>query len=186
MARKPMSEKLKETIKKEFNYKCAICGSDNPHMHHIDENHANDEIDNLLPLCPNCHLSDQHNPTRKIEIPQLQLFRKYKDPAILKPQFHPIYKRILFLELLSEDNKLDDNVKELMKFIETFEKGTFYAEKIEELIAYNFVVSFSMNESSVERENRNRERNIKHKEYIIKNRDKAIDLIIELLRYQKW
>ena len=39
--------------------KCAICGyEDEPkilEVHHIDENHNNNDIENLIILCPNCH-----------------------------------------------------------------------------------------------------------------------------------
>ena len=38
--------------------KCAICGLDEEcilEVHHIDENHENNDIDNLIILCANCH-----------------------------------------------------------------------------------------------------------------------------------
>jgi 5-methylcytosine-specific restriction endonuclease McrA len=54
---------LREAVLKSYNHRCAICGSDHPQIHHIDENPGNNDELNLLPLCPNCHLTDQHNPT---------------------------------------------------------------------------------------------------------------------------
>lgn len=37
-------------------HKCAVCGfEDVIHVHHIDENRDNNNIDNLIPLCPNHH-----------------------------------------------------------------------------------------------------------------------------------
>ena len=103
MARVSILKKTSEALHDEYNHRCAICGSDRPQLHHIDENHANNDLLNLLPLCPNCHLRDQHNPTRKVEVPKLQLFRKYKDPAVLKPQFHPMFIRQQFLATVGDD-----------------------------------------------------------------------------------
>ena len=38
--------------------KCAVCGIDEEcvlEVHHVDENHDNNDIDNLIILCANCH-----------------------------------------------------------------------------------------------------------------------------------
>ncbi len=57
---------VRDKILAEFNHRCAVCGADRPHIDHIDEDPSNNEPMNLLPLCPNCHLTDKHNPTSKI------------------------------------------------------------------------------------------------------------------------
>jgi hypothetical protein len=79
-------KQIREQVLVEFNHRCAVCGADRPQVHHIDEDPSNNEPLNLLPLCPNCHLIDQHNPTGGMEIPKLLLFRRFKDPAILRCQ----------------------------------------------------------------------------------------------------
>ena len=42
-----------------YEHKCAICGYDEYkeilEVHHIDENRTNNELSNLIILCPNCH-----------------------------------------------------------------------------------------------------------------------------------
>lgn len=42
-----------------YEHKCMVCGYDEDErileVHHIDENHNNNDIDNLCILCPNCH-----------------------------------------------------------------------------------------------------------------------------------
>lgn len=42
-----------------FEHKCVICGYDEDErileVHHIDEDHNNNDINNLCILCPNCH-----------------------------------------------------------------------------------------------------------------------------------
>jgi hypothetical protein len=138
MARKKITKETREKVLEEFNHRCARCGVDHPHLHHIDEDRSNSIVENLIPLCPNCHLTDQHNPTRKIEIEKLQLFRRYKDPAILKPQFHPIFIRMKFINDVKKGSdkthELDLATRELVSFIKMFEMGRFYSSKIEELI----------------------------------------------------
>ena len=192
MARKAMSEKLKDSVKKEFNYKCAICGNENPQIHHIDEDHSNNEINNLLPLCPNCHLSDQHSPTRKIDIPKLHLFRKYKDPTILKSQFHPLYQRSLFLDFIQENTEdvkdLYEKSESLIAFIKSLEMGSFYSHELEKLIkqdghAYSRSLSGGVDYGYEEVKKRN---NFDDRQKLIANKIKVMDLIIELLRYQNW
>jgi hypothetical protein len=38
------------------DYKCCICSENRiVHVHHFDENHNNNDILNLIPLCPTCH-----------------------------------------------------------------------------------------------------------------------------------
>lgn len=192
MARKTIPKNITEALHKEYDHRCAVCGGSSPHIHHIDEDPSNNEVLNLLPLCPNCHLRDQHNPTRKIDIGKLKLFRKYKDPAILKPQFHPIYTRQLFLETVTLSEEPIDDIKsqanELIEFIQSFEMGEFYGKRLAELIGplHNvFVMSFSSDPDPVyEKQLRTASRN--YRQHIISNRELACDLIIELLRYQIW
>jgi len=192
MTRKTLSDKLKDTIKKEFNYKCAICGKDNPHIHHIDEDHDNNIIDNLLPLCPNCHLTDQHSPTRKIEIPKLKLFRKYKDPTILKSQFHPLYTRSIFLDEIEINNEgveqLEIYVKEFVEFVDVLNMGKFYSKRFNELLKqrpHTYIRSLSGGRD-YEYERQRKIHNEEYRKQLIKNKEKTQDLIIELFRYQKW
>ena len=101
MSRAPLPKKIRDAVLAEYNHLCAVCGSTGPHVHHIDEDAENNDPQNLLPLCPNCHLRDQHNPTRRHEVGKLRLFRRYRDPAVLLPQFHPIYLRQTYLEEVS-------------------------------------------------------------------------------------
>ena len=76
-------QSIRAQVLEEFNHRCARCGVDHPQIHHIDETPSNNDPLNLIPSCANCHLIDEHNPTRKIEKGILKLFRTYKD-LILK------------------------------------------------------------------------------------------------------
>lgn len=58
-----------------FDYKCGMCGitieeyliknqknqTTVLHVHHIDYNKKNLDVDNLIPLCPRCHPKSNHN-----------------------------------------------------------------------------------------------------------------------------
>ncbi len=144
---------------------------------------------NLLPLCCNCHLRDQHNPARKIDIPKLQLFRKYKTPAILKPQFHPIYTRQLFLETIEVNEEcvreIESQAKELIQFIKLLEMGEFYSNKLNELIGpLNRALVSNMFDSKP-----NPQVGINNQDYrkkLIEKREPARTLLIEQLRFQDW
>lgn len=182
-------KKISEEVLKEFNYRCAKCGADHPHLHHIDEDPSNNSPLNLIPLCPNCHLIDQHNPTRSIDPKKLRLFREHKDPAILKPQFHPIFLRLQFLDIDDFDyslEELEDKAIELCDFILTFEKGHFYAKAIGSLIIpMDRIIVYEGHP----RYKSKKEKDAKTKEYCktLKNSRKQVHaLIVELLRFQSW
>ncbi len=132
MARKRTPKPTREAVLDEYSHRCAICGGDRPQIHHIDENPNNNDPMNLIPLCPNQHLSDQHNPTRQIPIPILKLFREYKDPAILKPQFKPIHDRMFYLYsfLTLSCLQIEEAQGELCDFIASLAMGACYKEKI--------------------------------------------------------
>lgn len=192
MARKPISKKIKETLFNEYGHRCAVCGGSHPHIHHIDEESSNNELENLLPLCPNCHLRDQHNPTRKVDIPKLKLFRKYKDPSILSPQFHPIYSRQLFLDEIEINEEattiLEQKVKELVEFISVFEMGEFYSKRIEKLLkAPSRMFAMSLGGGpDPEFERQRRKANLDSRQKMVENTSAVQSLLVELLRYQPW
>jgi len=123
-----------DAVLKEYNHRCSICGADRPQLHHIAEDPSNHEPLNLLPLCPNCHLSDQHNPTSRIDPGILVLFRKHKDPAILSPQFEPLYRRMKWLsdgiEKKLERDYLATRVVDLCQFVQSLEMGSYFSNRI--------------------------------------------------------
>lgn len=192
MTRESIPKKLRDTLLDEYDHRCAVCGGDRPHVHHIDEDATHNELSNLLPLCPNCHLRDQHNPTRKIDIPKLQIFRKFKDPAVLKPQFHPIYLRQTFLDTIipgdSSVGEIELLAKELIEFVHVLEMGEFYGKRLKELVGpLQNVFIMSLNAGpDPHYEKQRRHANQNYREKLISNREPAKALLVELLRYQSW
>lgn len=182
MAREAIPKGIRDKVLDEYDHRCAVCGSDRPHLHHIDEDNRNNAVENILPLCPNCHLRDQHNPTRKIEIPKLKLFRKYKNPAILKPQFHPLYLRMNYLDGVEENDhntdSLANSANELIEFIESWEMGSFYGKRIRELIGRNnsaFVMVLALGGGSDPTyERQKRQLQSEYRKSIIENSDAAL------------
>jgi hypothetical protein len=188
-ARIPIPAKISEKVLKEFNHRCAKCGTDNPHLHHIDENPSNNDPLNLIPLCPNCHLVDQHNPTRLVEPGKLRLFRIYKDPAILKPQFHALYIRFLFFESAETTYDIDELERkaiELLEFILTMEKGEFYAKVIGNLILPSDLINYNESRTRFVGIEKKIQRGLEYHQQLQAVKERVYELIIELLRFQSW
>jgi hypothetical protein len=196
MAKERIRDKnVEDRVKKEFNYRCAICGHDNPQIHHIDNCPSNNDPSNLIPLCPNHHLIDQHNPTQTYIPDIIKLFRKYKDPAILTPQFFPLFLRLRFL---TEVEQLEDDflllyrkAQVLARFLMALEMGTIYENEVFELITIpsdnrDFVENNLDPDLGEKIKKHHIELARMYKETIIINRDRVTDLIIEMLRYQNW
>jgi len=187
---------VKEQVLGEYSHRCAVCGGDNPQLHHIDGDNINNLVINLIPLCPNHHLIDQHNPTKKINTGILRLFRLCKDPTILSPQFNAIYERIQFLhssEAFGFD-VLKSKSSELIRFVRCLEMGDYYSKKLQELMDPPKIYRAScISNNPYENEQQDRTRKIEelnryndYLEQLNKNTDEITKLIIELLRFQKW
>jgi len=142
---------IRDKVLKEYHHKCAMCGRTEPHLHHIDENPSNNDIANLLPLCPNCHLQDTHDPTAPHDPDKLRLFRRCKDPFVLDHRFHPIWRRIQAFRaqgILVQENRWTKNYtvnsltgeinswQDLTNFVRTFQKGEYYADRLNDARAY--------------------------------------------------
>ena len=210
-------QKTRDQVLKEFRSKCAMCGMYDPQLHHIDEDPSNNDPINLIPLCPNCHLTDQHNPTQAIDPVKLRLFRQCKDPTILTPQFHPLFKRMRFLFEIQLDCDADQMIKqsdeattqswELVKFVEYLQMGEFYSNQIERLVRrpkrerasipqadYGDPDALCMSRQSrkvtadhqVRRPNPRESEAGRYCEQLCEVRDKVVELVLELIRYQRW
>jgi hypothetical protein len=135
--RKSIPKATEKAVLKEFRHLCAICGNPEPQLHHIDEDPSNNDTLNLLPLCPNCHLLDAHDPTSRPTPEKLKLFRKYKDPLILHPRFDPIFKRMEFLGdanmSVTDEVLFNHKHSDLLTFIECLEMGSYYRPKLLEI-----------------------------------------------------
>jgi hypothetical protein len=190
--RKQAPRAIRDQVLGEFNYRCAICGADHPQIHHIDHDPSNNDPINLIPLCPNCHLTDQHAPTKDTEPEKLRLFREYKDPTILKPQFHPLFVRLNFLKVIEDDSdtkELDKKATELIEFISELEMGTFYARRLTELIRKpRYASSTSLGERGSELRYREKQKEYdqEYRNQLYKARNTVYTLVVELLRYQPW
>jgi hypothetical protein len=182
-------QKISDKVLKEFNHRCAKCGADNPHLHHIDENPSNNDLLNLIPLCPNCHLIDQHNPTRLVEPGKLRLFRIYKDPVILKPQFHPIYTRMQFLESQEgefEIEELEQKAIELAEFILTLEKGKFYGAHIGRAIIPQGLIIRNTTVARFKNDAHKVQRAAEYFQLLQNEKEQVYAWIVEALRFQPW
>ncbi|NLX04919.1 MAG: HNH endonuclease [Phycisphaerae bacterium] len=190
--------KVAREVLDEYRHRCAICGGDKPQFHHVDEDPSNHDPMNLLPLCPNCHLADQHDPTSKTDVDRLRMFRQHKDPAILDHRFVPLWRRCQFILHPARFSLalLQDHRRDLLDFVADLHMGTFYCGALlklfdrarsgpipdaPDMLHADFEESFRKWEDDVARTCLQQER--KHVEEV---RDQALSLIVELLRYQNW
>lgn len=180
---------IRERVLGEFYHRCAICSGDRPQIHHIDEDPANNDVLNLLPLCPNCHLRDQHDPTTPLDYDKLRLFRKYRDPMILDEKFHPLWLRCRFL--LDVDNHPLEDLKtrseELFNFAGALEMGAFYAHALRRLLEPpTHPRVWALHTPNEEFQQWEREDTAEYRKMLNKNQEQALALVVEMLRYQNW
>ena len=190
--RQVIPKAVRDSVLKEFNHRCAVCGADGPQFHHIDENPANNDPLNIIPLCPNCHLVDQHNASNAIPKPQLRFFRKHKHRLVLKPRFNSLLRRMAFLEAVPESadtGVLEKQSAEFIALVASLSMGTFYANEIKKLIKPPRYARFGIlgdpaYEARIEAQLRS-----DAKEYRQQLRTAAPaveDLVVELLDHQNW
>lgn len=186
--RVPPPKAVRDAVMDEFNHKCAICGKERPQVHHIDEDPSNNDPLNLIPLCPNHHLIDLHNPTGMVAPGKIRLFRKYKDPTILTPQFHVLFVRMEFLDHVEDGHNiqaLHRRADELAEFVANLEMGSFYSNQLGKLLKLPALrvsgsgVPDPMQEAAIRQAR-------EYREQLHAVRERVIDLIVELLRFQKW
>jgi hypothetical protein len=191
MARKEriaIPSKVKDGVLREFQHRCAICGGSSPQLHHIDENPANNDPLNLIPLCPNHHLTDQHSPSTKQDEGKMRLFRQYRDPTILSPRFQAVYTR---LELLNHTEHLpwfliEELCNDLSNFIRSLRMGDYYGSRIMGLL--NFpqrmqIVTFGVSDLPPEFDE-GKDRLFQSK--VARHKIEIARLVVEQLRFQNW
>lgn len=200
--RERIPAKTREQVLKEYSHLCAKCAKPNPQLHHIDDNPSNNDPMNLIPLCPNHHLTDQHNPTKRIETDILRLFRQYKDPMILTPQFQPLYKRMGFLDDIETDsalspreitehaNRLEFQARVLVRFVSSLEMGTAYARELAQLLQLTGERSIKAVDAKTWQTARYRSDQPAPAERYAKEirevQSQVQDLVVEVLRFQDW
>lgn len=175
---------VKEQVLKEYRHLCAICSETGPQVHHIDEDPENNDSQNLIPLCPNHHLRDQHDPTAPLDQGILRLFRKYKDPAILTPQFYPLFKRMQFLKEKPNNGLeigiIEQRSNDLLGFVETLNMGRYYAAKLGSILQFPIWIPTTRHAVDSNRYRR---------EFVdtFPTISPTIEaLVVEMLRYQGW
>ena len=202
MSRKRLSASLQNRILIEFNHLCAVCGRPRPHIHHIDGDPSNNDDENLLPLCPNHHLLDAHDPTQRIAPGQLALFRKHRDPYILLSQFKPLLVRLSFLSepLVSELEflELEVRARDLVAFLASMKQGRYYSRCVTQIIGWNelhWPTNVSPDATGPEADaarqlaeahKRDESAQADYRDLLRSRRDRVTGLVVESLRYQEW
>jgi hypothetical protein len=182
---------ITEQVLREYHHQCAVCGRPKPHLHHIDEDPSNYEPNNLIPLCPNFHLQDVHDPTAPVDQQKMRLFRLWKNPFIFDPRFHPIWSRLRFLRGLAETRGYswayccDD----LQRFVKGFEKGEYYSNRIKSVLAkpIDHLIAHLRNQGQTISKEDMKKDHVRYNKEVEEFRATEIErLCVEMLRYQGW
>jgi len=119
------------------------------------------------------------------------LFRRFKDPAILSPQFEPLYDRLRFMDDLAFEStdleSLRARALELIAFVGALKMGDFYSNQLRELLApvsHARMITLDMPQSKLDQWRR--EEHIEYLEKLTCGHDDSLRLCAELLRYQDW
>lgn len=180
----------REGVLRAFNHRCAICGEDRPQLHHIDGNPANNASENLIPLCPNCHLIDQHNPTEPLPPQVLALFRQFRDPSILAPGFEPVFRRLKFVvepESIESYKAFTLSMGDLEQFLRQMPMGNYYANRLSDVLREAIRIDADPHQATAEdRARLEMERRDSARRSVLHGRAEALRLIVEMLRYQPW
>ena len=158
-------------------------------MHHIDRDPRNNGPSNLIPLCPNCHLTDQHDPTAPVHPEKLGLFRRHKDPLILSHQFEPLFRRTRFLwepDSYPTLDLLDAAASDLTAFVAALEMWSYYHPKIKALVDRELLFPTEFGTPDAELERREAESLTAYRLHLGNQRMAIESLLVELLRYQPW
>ncbi len=186
----------REAVLREFSSLCAICEGPDPHLHHIDENPTHNDALNLIPLCANCHLSGQHHETRRIHPGILRLFRRWKVPGMLSPQFQSLWARVE--PLYDQDSNfrdMRDSLGDLIDFCKTLSQGEYFASQVGRLIPSRIGFGYLSLSPEPEHVLRAREReeaqrrakeDAEDRETLLGNREEVERLIAELVQFQGW
>ena len=123
----PEWETVSRYVRELFNYHCARCEKDcrktkNAQMvlqvHHIDENPANNALENLIPLCASCHL--------KIE-GEARLDAPYREKQLELFEDHTYMSRMKEMR----ENALEKNGSEVKPEVSGLDAETYETNAIE-------------------------------------------------------
>lgn len=144
-----------------------------------------------MPLCPNCHLVDQHDASNAMPQPKLHLFRRYKHRHILKPQFNPILRRLVFLGAIKDSDDADslqEKSTELIELVRNLAMGQFYAESLKKLLnrpIYPYAWTGDPT-SDLRMAARMEKEALEYRDQLRRVNTEVEALIVEMLDYQTW
>jgi len=70
-SRIPQETKIRSLLQKEIGSICPFCDNDDVghfQIHHIDENPSNNEVENLILVCPTCHSKITKGDIRQVDV----------------------------------------------------------------------------------------------------------------------
>lgn len=133
--RRPIPEKIKKQLLLYTRYECCLCdskisGKRERNIHHINGDPSDNRIENLIPLCPNCHARadrgdypEEHlRNIREAKIRKIGIraaFERVEEPKIAFKTFFTskLDECIDLIQKGTYDHRLDDLIDELIMLI---------------------------------------------------------------------
>ena len=137
--RKEIPAALATSVKTEFGNRCAMCREPYVTIHHIDENPSNNNRQNLIPLCPNCHHGRVHGyGGNKIDRRALELYRELGTRFAATGAYNLLLKRSAYItsgmfEQLDSD-QLSNALDDLLSFVRGLKFGPHFEKKLSRLL----------------------------------------------------
>jgi hypothetical protein len=206
--RKKIPERTRKLLQKEVQSSCPICDYQEVaelEIHHIDENIQNNDVKNLIMLCPNCHSKVTSDTIKKIEIIKLKESLQNKTNTKINSTDIESLKRI-FAHLIIYDleyvlHKYSSNLgfrlsfsKSIEKFFDSYKyiNNKIYHKKLHKLLTqfvnslkkyYNLYSDNSIVENGIVKIN-SKMKDLEYKKYdkIIKELDKLADIAYSKLQ----
>ncbi len=192
-SRKAIPKAVRDSVLKEYRHRCAICGDDYDHLHHIDEDPSNSVESNLIPLCANHHVRDAHNPTQPIDSRIMQFFRTYRDPIILTAQFRILFERFdrIYADECADRERAATYANDFLKFVNVMHMGEYYRKRLSYCVIPSDATSSIKLDPAINKPNQQIDEWDKrlqraYSDALNSRRKLAAELVFELAQQQSW
>lgn len=137
--RRKIPKAVVDKVKQEFHHRCALCRADYCEVHHIDEDPSNNDPDNLIPLCPNCHHGRVHGRGgHRIDAGALRRYRTIGNRFVATPAYDLLLRRTAYItsEQFHEMDwqQIDHAYQDLRSFVADLRFGKYFVEKLDRLM----------------------------------------------------
>ena len=123
-AKIPFQNKVRSELQKEINSVCPICANEDVghfQIHHIDENPSNNDLFNLILLCPTCHSKATKGDYSPLEIKNIKV--RLLPPPKLQPNTNSVvFNSKVENAIVGNNNSI--TIKQAKKIVQKYPEST--------------------------------------------------------------